>query len=265
MESTQITRRTALQTLTALGAGAAALGMTPSILKAETTVGAAGAAGTAPSSLPASQIGFANGEYVLPPLPYAADALEPYIDEQTMVVHHATLHQNYVNGANRTVKALAAIAAGEGDVAQSKALARDLAFFGSGHALHTLFWNNMKPNGGGEPTGVLAEALGRDFGSLEGFFRQFTGAAVGVEGSGWALLSYEPIAGRLIVLQVEKQQNLTFQGAIPLLGCDVWEHAYFLKYQARRAEYVEAWKNVINWDDVAQRLTAARAAAGSAV
>lgn len=264
MDTTHITRRTALQTLTALGAGAAALGMTPAILKAETAAAASGTKSTS-GSVPASQIGFANGEYVLPPLPYAANALEPFIDEQTMVVHHATLHQNYVNGANRTAKALAAIAAGEGDLAQSKALARDLAFFGSGHALHTLFWNNMKPQGGGEPTGALADAITRDFGSLAGFFRQFTGAAVGVEGSGWALLSYEPIAGRLIILQVEKQQNLTFQGAIPLLGCDVWEHAYFLKYQARRAEYVEAWKNVINWDDVAQRLAVAQAAATSAV
>jgi superoxide dismutase, Fe-Mn family len=252
----KISRRTALQTLGALGVGAAALGIAPS----------ARAESAAP--LPASKIGFKDGEYILPPLPYAANALEPFIDEETMVIHHATLHQNYVNGTNRTMASLARVASGEGDIAMSKALARDLAFFGSGHALHTLFWNNMKPaseGGGGNPEGDLASAISKDFGSIENFFRQFTGAAVGVEGSGWALLSYEPLAERLIILQVEKQQNLTFQGAIPLLGCDVWEHAYFLKYKAKRADYVEAWKKVINWDDVAQRLVEARGATATAV
>lgn len=255
----KVTRRAALQTLGALGVGAAALGIAPV---------ATAASATASSELPASKVGYKDGQYILPPLPYPANALEPFIDEETMVIHHATLHQNYVNGANRTLAAMAKVATGEGDIATSKALARDLAFFGSGHALHTLFWNNMKPvnlGGGGEPSGKLADAITRDFGSVENFFRQFTGAAVGVEASGWALLSYEPIAGRLIVIQVEKQQNLTFQGSIPLLGCDVWEHAYFLKYKAKRADYVEAWKKVINWDDVAQRYEEALTATSTAV
>jgi Fe-Mn family superoxide dismutase len=254
MTNEAISRRSALQTLGVLGVGAAALGLTPK----------AGAA-TASPDLPASKIGFADGQYILPPLPYEPNALEPFIDEETMVIHHDTLHRNYVNGANRVAGELAKIAAGEGDASLTKAYTRDLAFFGSGHALHTLFWNNMKPGGGGEPSGELAAALEKDFGSFANFMRLMTAAAVGVEGSGWSLLSYEPIAGRLIVIQVEKQQDLTFQGATPLLGCDVWEHAYFLKYKAKRAEYVEAWKNVIHWEDVASRLAAAQAARITAV
>lgn len=241
------------EALKSMGVGAAALGLFPAM---------AAASGR---EVPASMVGFRDGEYVLPPLPYAADALEPHIDEETMRIHHETLHANYVRGTNRTAGKLAEIAAGEGDAAMIKALERDLAFFGSGHALHTLFWNNMKPDGGGEPDGELADAIKKDFGGFENFMRQMTAASVGVEGGGWGLLSFEPIAGRLIVLQVEKQQNLTFQGAIPLLGCDVWEHAYFLKYKAARADYVEAWKKVINWDDVASRFTIARAAAFTAI
>ncbi len=242
-------RRQALKTL---GAGAAAIGILPVMARAASETASA-------ISLPPSQIGYRDGEYVLPPLPYAAKALEPHLDEETMIIHHETLHQNYVNGANRTMKALAAIADGSGEASLTKAFERDLAFFGSGHALHTLFWNNMKPDGGGEPSGALADSIKSNFGSYANFMRQFTAAAVGVEGSGWALLSYEPIAGRLIVLQVEKQQDLTFQGSVPLLGCDVWEHAYFLKYKAKRADYVEAWKKVINWDDVAARYALASA------
>jgi len=239
------TRRSMLKSL---GAGAVLLGAAPF---AATRAGAAAAAtATAPS-----MIGYRDGEYVLPPLPYALDALEPHIDTETMRVHYEILHANYVRGANRVTKALGELAAGDLDSANAKCLERDLAFFGSGHSLHTLFWNNMKPDGGGEPSGALADAIKASFGSYENFMRQFTAAAVSVEGSGWALLSFEPLSGRLIVLQVEKQQNLTFQGAIPLLGCDVWEHAYFLKYKAARADYVAAWKNVINWDDVKLRFS----------
>ena len=245
------TRRDAVKIL---GAGAAALGIMP--VAGAASAGAAGAEKTAGAAV-ASEIGYKDGQYILPPLPYPANALEPHIDEETMVIHHATLHQNYVNGANRTAKALAAIADGSGDAALTKAYERDLAFFGSGHSLHTLFWNNMTP-GGSEPSGALADALVADFGGIENFMRQFTAASVSVEGGGWGLLSYEPIARRLIILQVEKQQNLTFQGAFPLLGCDVWEHAYFLKYKAKRADYVEAFKKVINWPDVAKRFETAK-------
>jgi len=251
MNISHLTRRDALKTAGVLGVGAATLGIVPGTSQAANST----------QPLLETEIGFRDGEYVLPPLPYPANALEPYIDEETMKIHHDILHRNYVNGTNRTAAALAKIASGEGDTALTKAYERDLAFFGSGHALHTLFWNNMKPDGGGKPDSPeLAAAIDRDFGSLENFFRQFTAAATGVEGSGWALLSYEPISGRLIVLQVEKQQDLTFQGATPLLGCDVWEHAYFLKYKAARAEYVEAWKNTINWEDVAKRFARATVA-----
>jgi Fe-Mn family superoxide dismutase len=234
------TRREALKTL---GAGAFLIGATaPTALASSEAL-----------AVSETMIGYKDGEYILPPLPYAMDALEPYIDTETMRVHYEILHANYVRGANRVSAALAELAQGKRDASEAKCLERDLAFFGSGHALHTLFWNNMSPNGGKEPSGPLADALVQSFGSFENFMRQFTAAALGVEGSGWSLLSYEPISGRLIVLQVEKQQNLTFQGAIPLLGCDVWEHAYFLKYKAARADYVEAFKKVINWDDVSYR------------
>lgn len=215
-------------------------------------VGAASSS-AAEESTPESLIGYKDGQYVLPPLPYAPDALEPHIDAETMRIHHDILHANYVKGANRATAALAEIASGKGDPSMAKAWERELAFHGSGHALHTLFWNNMSPNGGGKPDGKLAEAINASFGSFDNFVTQMTAAAVGVEGSGWALLSYEPMSKKFIILQVEKQQNLTFQGATPLLGCDVWEHAYFLKYQSKRADYVKAWFEVINWPDVAAR------------
>jgi len=234
------TRREALKTL---GAGAFLIGAAAPVARSASSL----------PEIPETMIGYKDGEYVLPPLPYALDALEPHIDAETMRVHYEILHANYVRGANRVAAALAELAEGKREASDAKCLERDLSFFGSGHALHTLFWNNMSPNGGKQPVGPLAGALEKSFGSFENFMRQFTAAALGVEGSGWALLSYEPLSGRLIVLQVEKQQNLTFQGAVPLLGCDVWEHAYFLKYKAARADYVEAFKKVVNWEDVSYR------------
>lgn len=199
-------------------------------------------------------------KYELPPLPYAYDALEPYIDEQTMRLHHDKHHQGYVNGLNKALEKLAA-AREAGDFALVKHLSREAAFHGSGHLLHSIFWPNMAPagqGGGGEPSGELAEQIAQDFGSFAAFQAHFSAAAKSVEGSGWGLLVWEPNAGQLEVLQAEKHHNLTQWGVVPLLVLDVWEHAYYLKYQNNRGAYVEAWWNVVNWADVAERFRAAR-------
>lgn len=199
-------------------------------------------------------------KYELPPLPYAYDALEPHIDEQTMRLHHDKHHLGYVNGLNKALDKLAEARAA-GDYGMVKHWSREAAFHGSGHLLHAIFWPNMAPagnGGGGEPTGELAAQIGKDFGSFAQFKAQFSAAANAVEGSGWGLLVWEPAGGQLEVLQAEKHQNLTQWGVVPLLVLDVWEHAYYLNYQNNRGAYVEAWWNVVNWNDVAERFKAAR-------
>jgi len=202
-------------------------------------------------------------EYTLPPLPYDYAALEPHIDEQTMRLHHDKHHQAYVDGLNNALKKLEE-SRGSGDFALVKHWEREVAFHGSGHLLHAIFWPNMSPNGGGEPKGDLAEQIKKDFGSFDAFQKHFTAASNAVEGSGWGILGWEPQQGGLIVLQAEKHQDLTAQGTHPLLVLDVWEHAYYLKYQNRRPEYTKTWWNVVNWDDVGRRFTAARAMKSSA-
>lgn len=202
----------------------------------------------------------ATGRYVLPPLPYEYDALEPHIDIQTMRLHHDIHHLGYVNGLNAALDGLKTLReTGTGDV---KALSRELAFHGSGHFLHVLFWRNMASpdaGGGGEPEGALAEAITRAFGSFDAFWKHFAAACIGVEASGWGILAYEPMADSLIIMQSEKHHDLTAWGAVPLLALDVWEHAYYLRYQNRRGEYVQAFRHVINWSDVAERFAAAKA------
>lgn len=190
-----------------------------------------------------------KGEYTLPKLTYAYDALEPHLDKATMEIHHAKHHQAYVTGLN---KALAELKKSRdaGDFGLVKHWSRELAFHGGGHINHCLFWITMAPagqGGGGEPGGALAEAITRDFGSFDAFSKHFHAAAGAVEGSGWAWLVYDRIARRLMIQQMEKQQNLLVTMVSPLLGCDVWEHAYYLKFQNKRADYVKAWMNVINW------------------
>ena len=199
----------------------------------------------------------ASGQYVVPPLDYGYDALEPSIDEQTMRLHHDKHHAGYARKFNAALKKLAE-ARTAGDLSSVKAVSRDLAFNGSGHLLHCIFWQNMAPSGkggGGEPGRKLAGSLARDFGSVAAFRDHFSAAARTVEGSGWGILAYEPIGGRLVVLQAEKHQNLTAWGVVPLLVLDVWEHAYYLKYQNRRGDYVKAFWDVVNWTDVEQRLS----------
>ena len=190
--------------------------------------------------------------YELPPLPYAKDALEPYYDARTVELHHDKHHQGYVNGLNAALQKLAA-ARSAGDFAQVKHLEREVAFHGGGHLLHSVFWTNMKPGGGGEPSGELAAAIARDFGGFAAFSAQFRAVTNGVEGSGWGVLASDA-AGNLVIFQVEKHQNQLVAGWAPLLVVDVWEHAYYLKYQNRRAEFVDAvMDHLVNWDDVAGR------------
>lgn len=198
-------------------------------------------------------------EYALPALPYAADALEPHIDAQTMNLHHGKHHKSYVDGLNAAIAGLDAVrkSGTPEDLEKVRGLTDALAFNGSGHTLHTVFWANMKKGGGGEPSGALAQAISRDFGSFSAFKAHFSTAATKVQASGWGILAWEPFSGRMIVLGAEKHQNLTMFGCVPLLVIDVWEHAYYLKYQNKRADYVAAFWNVVNWDNVAERLNAA--------
>ncbi len=194
----------------------------------------------------------ADGKYVLPPLPYAPDALEPAIDAKTMTLHHDKHHAGYVKGLNAALDALAA-ARDNGEFAMVKHWEREIAFNGSGHFLHSIFWTNMGPNAGGTPRGALSSAINRDFGSFDKFKAHFSAAAKSVEGSGWGILALEPNANRLLISQAEKHQNLTEWGVLPLLVLDVWEHAYYLKYQNDRAAYVDAWWSVVNWRSVEAR------------
>ena len=202
-----------------------------------------------------------GGAYTLPRLPYAYDALAPHIDARTMELHHGHHHAGYVRGLNTALGKLEA-ARRANDFSSLTAISRDAAFNGSGHMLHSVFWTNMSPRGGGRPasSSVIARAIDRDFGGFDAFARQFTTAAAPVEGSGWGILAYEPIAQRLVVLQAEKHQNLSIQGAVPLLVVDVWEHAYYLTYQNRRRAYLTAFQNVIDWKNVDERLSIARRA-----
>jgi Fe-Mn family superoxide dismutase len=240
-------RRDALTALGALGLGAVANAVAQ---PAGTPAPAAPTAGASPLSLQDLGWDAAKGEYTLPPLPYPKDALEPHLDAQTMEIHHGKHHKAYVDGLNKALKALADVRAGTGDAGLVKHWSREVSFHGSGHVNHSLFWRMMAPTttgGGGKPSGTLGEAIARDFGSFEAFVTHFKAAANQVEGSGWAWLVYEPIAKRLLVIQGEKQQNLMLTGVFPVLGIDVWEHAYYLKYQNKRADYVAAFLNVINW------------------
>ncbi|HTI49737.1 MAG TPA: superoxide dismutase [Planctomycetaceae bacterium] len=200
--------------------------------------------------------------YTLPALPYAYDALAPNIDAKTMEIHHTKHHQAYINNVNTALESHPALAA-----KSVEDLIRDLAAVpeairttvrnnGGGHANHTLFWTIMAPGAGGEPAGPLADAIKGTFGSFATFKEQFTKAAMGRFGSGWAWLSADK--GKLLIESTANQDSPISEGRTPLLGIDVWEHAYYLNYQNRRADYVAAFYNVINWAEVAKRFTAAK-------
>lgn len=189
------------------------------------------------------------GGHTLPELPYSYQALEPYISEEIMKLHHDKHHRAYVDGLNRAELQLKK-ARETNDFSLIKHWSRELAFHGSGHYLHTIFWKNMSPNGGSSPHGLLKGEIENYFGSFDTFKKQFSEAAKQVEGVGWALLVWSPRARHLEVLQSERHMLLTQWDTIPLLVLDVWEHAYYLQYKNNRSQYVENWWNLVNWNDV---------------
>lgn len=221
---------------------------------------AALAASQAPSSAPAGAAPAATGPYTLSPLPYDYADLEPHIDAQTMKLHHDIHHAGYVKNANAAFAELDAVRRqGGADVQRVRAITDALTFNLAGHALHEIFWTNMKRDGGGEPAAgsEIGKLIQRDFGTFAAFSAQFSAAAAQVQASGWGIAAYDPLAERVLVLQAEKHQNLAVWGVTPVLVIDVWEHAYYLKYQNRRTDYIKAWWNVVNWDDADKRLQAA--------
>lgn len=194
------------------------------------------------------------GQHQLPPLPYAYDALEPVISAKTLRIHHDKHHKAYVDGLNTAEDAMVA-ARMKGDYQYIKYWENELAFQGSGHILHSLYWTIMAPlRAGGSPGPYTTYQINCYFRSLAAFKDQFISAADKVEGSGWGILVWQPAWNRLEILQAEKHQNLTQWGGIPILVCDVWEHAYYLDYQNDRQKYIDSWWNLINWYEVERRL-----------
>ena len=196
--------------------------------------------------------------YELPDLPYDYDALEPHISGEIMQLHHDKHHATYVAGANTALEKLEKAREEGADANEIRALSKNLAFNLGGHTNHSIFWKNLSPNGGGEPTGELAEAINRDFGSFEKFKDHFSAAATGLQSSGWAVLGYDHIAGRLIIEQLTDQQGNVSVDFTPLLMLDMWEHAFYLQYKNVKADYVKAVWNVFNWEDVAERYARAK-------
>ena len=195
-------------------------------------------------------------KYALPDLRYDYGSLEPHISGKIMELHHDKHHAGYVKGANEALDKLDE-ARDKQDFTRLGALEKALAFNLSGHVLHSLFWQNLTPKGGGQPEGELARALKRDFGSFERFKKQLTEVAGTIMGSGWAALVWEPMGQRLLTTQIYDHQSNLAQGGIPLMVLDAWEHAFYLQYQNRKTEFFDAIWNVWNWEDVAKRFDAA--------
>jgi Fe-Mn family superoxide dismutase len=196
-------------------------------------------------------------EYTLPDLPYDYAALEPHYSAEILELHHDKHHATYVKGSNTALEKLGE-ARERGSFDTINQLQKNLAFNLSGHVLHSLFWQNMSPEGGDKPDGELAAAIDESFGSFEGFRSQLSEAALNVQGSGWGALTWEPVSQLLIVEQVYDHQSNVGQGAPPLLVLDMWEHAYYLQYRNVKADWVEAFWNIVNWADVAARFENAR-------
>ncbi|MDR1768826.1 MAG: superoxide dismutase [Propionibacteriaceae bacterium] len=197
--------------------------------------------------------------YTLPDLPYDYSALAPHIAPEIMELHHSKHHAAYVAGANTALEKLAE-ARVNNDFANIAKLEKDLAFNLGGHINHSVFWKNMSPDGGGEPTGELAAAIDEFFGSFAGFKAQFAANANGIQGSGWSLLVWDTLGQRLNIAQLYDQQSNVPVGQLPVLQLDMWEHAFYLQYKNVKADYVNAWWNVVNWNDAADRLAKARSA-----
>ena len=198
--------------------------------------------------------------YTLPELPYDYAALEPHISGKIMELHHDKHHATYVAGANAALEKLEAAREAE-DHAAINLLEKNLAFNLGGHINHSIFWKNLSPNGGGEPEGELAEAIKDSFGSFDKFKAQFTANALGIQGSGWSVLAYDSVSGKLVTFQLFDQQGNVPVGTIPLFQVDMWEHAFYLDYLNVKADYVKAIWNIANWQDVSERLADAVAKA----
>jgi len=196
-------------------------------------------------------------QYTLPDLDYDFGALEPHISGQIMELHHDKHHRGYVEKANETLQKLDE-ARDKKDFSRLGGLEKALAFNLSGHLLHSIFWKNLTPDGGGPPSGELAQAITRDFGSFEAFKAQLTEVAGTIMGSGWAALVWEPMAQRLLTCQIYDHQSNFSQGGIALMVIDAWEHAYYLQYKNQKQEFFKAVWSLWNWDDVAFRLESAR-------
>jgi Fe-Mn family superoxide dismutase len=244
-----ITRRQAIKTTALAGAALATL------------------PGAIAQTIPTAPAAAQSGLFTLPPLPYAYDALEPFIDAQTMQIHHDKHHAAYVANLNKAVAGWPEFQTRLGDIS-IEVLLKDLNSVpenirtavrnnGGGHYNHSLFWQMMKKNGGGEPSGDLAKAINSGFGSFSTFKDNFSKAALGQFGSGWAWLVFD--GGALKIEPTPNQDTPLSTGKTQLLGLDVWEHAYYLKYQNKRADYVAAWFNVVNWDFVAERYAKSKA------
>ncbi len=199
-------------------------------------------------------------KYTLPDLPYDFAALEPHISGKIMQLHHDKHHQAYVTGANTALEQLAE-ARETGNLANVNKLEKDLAFNLGGHVNHSIFWTNLAPaadGGGAQPEGELAAAIDDNFGGFEKFQAHFTAAATGIQGSGWAVLSWDILGEQLIIQQLFDQQSNTAQGTVPIFQLDMWEHAFYLDYLNVKADYVKAVWNIANWQNVATRFSAAR-------
>ena len=197
------------------------------------------------------------GAYTLPDLPYDYGALEPAMSGEILELHHSRHHAAYVKGANDALEQLAE-ARDSGQLGALAALEKTLAFNLSGHVLHSVFWQNLSADGGGEPDGNLGEAVAAHFGSFGAFAAQLTAATTGVQGSGWGVLGWEPLGRRLIVQQVYDHHGNAAQGSVPLLAFDAWEHAYYPQYRSARPDYVARLWDIVNWADVAARYAGAR-------
>ena len=205
------------------------------------------------------------GKYTLPEMPYAYDALEPHIDAQTMEIHHTKHHQKYTDTMNGALEKLSPELQNndiEEILSNINQIPDDVRgainFNGGGYDNHKLFWNSMKQNGGGEPTGAIADAINDSFGSFAEFKELFSSKTAPIQGSGWGWLVYNPDAGKVEYKAMSNQTSPRTEGLVPLLGLDVWEHAYYLKYQNKRPDYIAAWWNVINWDEVNDRFSKAK-------
>ena len=202
--------------------------------------------------------------YTLPELSYDYSALEPHISARIMELHHSKHHQAYVDGANNALAQMAE-ARESGNLGAINKLEKDLAFHLGGHVNHSIFWTNMQGHGPATPEGEIQAAIDEFFGSYEAFQAHFTAVAMGIQGSGWAVLSWDPIGQQLIIQQLFDQQANTAQGTTPVLQLDMWEHAFYLDYQNVKGDYVKAFWNIVNWENVQQRLAAARGGSGQAL